>query len=40
VKMWRAHFIETMDPQFLPEHWSVDRPIVRERDLTTQPAGQ
>ena len=40
VKMWRQHFLQTMDPQFLPEHWSVDRPILRERDkndLTTQP---
>src|SRR5262252_7421849 len=32
VKMWRGHFLETMDPQFLPEHWNQDRPIVRERD--------
>jgi hypothetical protein len=24
VKMWRNHFIETMNPQFMPTGWSVD----------------
>lgn len=22
---WRKHFVETMDPQFLPEHWEPER---------------
>lgn len=22
-KMWREHFLHTMKPKFLPEHWSV-----------------
>ena len=21
---WRRHFIETMDPKFLPEKWSIN----------------
>ncbi len=24
VKLWRTHFIETMQPQFMPQGWSVD----------------
>lgn len=24
VKLWRMHFIETMNPQFMPNGWSVD----------------
>lgn len=24
VEKWRKHFVETMNPQFLPEYWSVD----------------
>jgi hypothetical protein len=24
VKMWRTHFIETMEPQYMPVGWSVD----------------
>eukprot|EP00798_Chlamydomonas_sp_ICE-L_P022880 gene22880-30055_t len=24
VRGWRSHFLETMKPQFLPPHWSVD----------------
>lgn len=23
-KMWRQHFLDTMNPQFLPLYWSVD----------------
>jgi hypothetical protein len=30
TKRWRWHFLETMDPQFMPEHWDVDRSIYRE----------
>lgn len=24
VKLWRKHFIETMNPQYMPEGWSID----------------
>lgn len=24
IKMWRAHFVETMKPEYLPELWSID----------------
>lgn len=24
VKMWRAHFIQTMKPKYMPEGWSID----------------
>lgn len=24
VKLWRNHFIDTMQPQFMPNGWSVD----------------
>lgn len=24
VRMWRAHFVASMSPRFLPEGWSVD----------------
>lgn len=27
VKRWRRHFITTMFPQHMPEHWTVDRPL-------------
>jgi hypothetical protein len=27
VRRWREHFLRTMRPQFLPEHWDVDRPV-------------
>jgi hypothetical protein len=25
IRSWRAHFVEIMQPRFLPAHWSVDR---------------
>lgn len=25
AQRWRMHFVETMSPKFLPEHWSIDR---------------
>jgi len=25
LRLWRKHFVETMNPKFLPEHWSVER---------------
>ena len=24
VKMWRAHFVQTMKPKYMPEGWSID----------------
>lgn len=36
IVRWRTHFIETMDPAFMPEHWSIERRVypghLRERD--------
>jgi hypothetical protein len=29
IRRWREHFLSTMQPQFLPEHWDVDRPACR-----------
>lgn len=28
-KMWREHFLATMQPQFLPEHWSTSHNAIR-----------
>jgi len=28
VKKWRQHFIDTMEPKFLPKNWTVERPIL------------
>jgi hypothetical protein len=30
VRRWREHFLRAMEPEFLPEHWDVDRPACRE----------
>jgi hypothetical protein len=27
VKMWRQHFLDNCNPQFLPNHWSVEHPL-------------
>ncbi len=27
VKMWRKHFVENMNPQFLPKYWDVNLPL-------------
>jgi hypothetical protein len=24
VRMWRKHFVETMNPPYMPEGWSID----------------
>jgi hypothetical protein len=29
VEMWRKHFLEKMSPKFMPEKWSVNRPVQR-----------
>jgi hypothetical protein len=31
IRRWRAHFVRTMQPRFLPDHWDVDRPAYRSR---------
>jgi len=30
VQMWRQHFLDTTNPQFMPQHWSVNRPLIIE----------
>jgi hypothetical protein len=30
IRRWREHFLRTMQPRFLPEHWDVDRPASRQ----------
>ncbi len=30
IRRWREHFLRTMQPRFLPEHWDVDRPASRD----------
>ena len=32
-KMWREHFLETMDPKFLPPLWTVDHEQEKVRKL-------
>lgn len=27
IKEWRRHFVESMKPIYLPEHWNVDNPV-------------
>ena len=31
VQMWRKHFLETMQPLFLPSFWEVERPVFKTR---------
>lgn len=31
TERWRKHFVEAMNPQYLPDHWDVYKPLVRER---------
>ena len=30
VKRWRSHFVETMQPKFLPEFWNIEKPIMKD----------
>jgi hypothetical protein len=30
IRRWREHFLRTMQPRFLPEHWDIDRPASRD----------
>jgi len=32
VKRWRQHFLTEMKPQFLPQYWSIDHPLVNENN--------
>ena len=25
IRRWRRHFVETMNPEFLPEHWDIEK---------------
>ena len=43
IKTWRVHFVEEMEPQYLPKHWSVDsepwpdwKKFVQDPDPTTR----
>lgn len=29
VKLWRTHFIETTNPQYMPQGWSIDFKVKR-----------
>lgn len=29
--LWRKHFVKTMNPKFMPEHWDINRKIYSER---------
>jgi hypothetical protein len=31
IRRWREHFLNVMQPRFLPAHWDVDRPAQRDR---------
>lgn len=31
VEMWREHFLEHLDPQYMPKHWDLKRSIYRIR---------
>ena len=31
---WRRHFVETMQPRFLPQHWDIERRIYSEPTTT------
>jgi hypothetical protein len=31
VELWRKHFIETMRPKFMPEHWNINRAVVKNK---------
>jgi len=30
TERWRNHFMSTMNPQYLPDHWNVYKPLLRE----------
>lgn len=36
VKRWRKHFVDTMKPQYLPKHWSVEAPLEKATKSTIE----
>jgi hypothetical protein len=34
TERWRRHFLEVMNPQYLPEYWDIHKPLVRDRVRT------
>eukprot|EP01102_Stenamoeba_stenopodia_P013908 TRINITY_DN4563_c0_g1_i2.p1 TRINITY_DN4563_c0_g1~~TRINITY_DN4563_c0_g1_i2.p1 ORF type:complete len:265 (-),score=47.27 TRINITY_DN4563_c0_g1_i2:37-831(-) len=40
IKRWRQHFVEEMQPKYLPPHWSVDHPIVNRNGTKFGPQGR
>jgi hypothetical protein len=38
TERWRRHFLEVMNPQYLPEYWDIHKPLVRDRVRTKQPS--
>lgn len=39
TERWRKHFIEVMQPKYLPAHWDISKPLVRDRIRTTDGHG-
>lgn len=37
VRRWREHFLRTMNPAYLPDHWDAARPARREKEAPGQP---
>jgi exonuclease 3'-5' domain-containing protein 2 len=35
-QLWRQHFVETMNPQYLPNGWRVDRELTRDDALKSR----
>lgn len=31
TERWRRHFLQVMQPRFLPKHWDLTKPLVRDR---------
>jgi len=40
VEMWRKHFIECMQPQYMPEFWDMKRDCVRRRLSNNEKCGE
>jgi hypothetical protein len=34
TERWRRHFLDVMEPKFLPAYWDVEKPLVRDRVRT------
>jgi hypothetical protein len=33
IKMWRQHFIDNLNPQFMPDGWTVNRDVIRKSKI-------